>query len=72
MAVQVVPANPSRKRCVIVNDGDADAFLGRPGVTTSNGLMLPAGSWITDETSTDAWWVAPASAAANLRVREVV
>lgn len=71
-AASVLAANTSRKSCIIQNVGTVDVYLGKDNtVTTTNGLLLAAGQWITDETSTDAWWGITASGTADLRVCEV-
>lgn len=69
---QVLPVNIQRIAVTIQNVGSVDVYLGTDDtVSSSNGLLLKAGSYISDDSSIDAWWAVAASGTADLRIVEV-
>jgi hypothetical protein len=71
-AASVLAANSSRVVAIVQNVGSVDVYVGKDGtVTTSNGLLLSAGSTLVDDASTDAWYGITGSGTAALRIVEV-
>jgi len=70
-ALLLAAANSSRTTLLIQNVGTVDVYLGGSGVTALTGLLLSAGSWLTDDISNNAWYGITVAGTADLRVLEV-
>jgi len=70
-ATSIIAANTARKGLIITNNGTVPVYLGIAGVTTANGIPLPAGASLTDDVTTDAWYGIVASGTADVRVVEI-
>lgn len=73
VVAQCLAANKHRLSAVLVNaHASVVCYIGRDNtVTAANGIPLAAGASFTDNFSTDAWFVIPASSTTDLRVLEV-
>ena len=69
----LLAANASRISAVFQNVGTVDVYIlpGSGTASATNGLKLEAGKSFTDDNSTGAWKVAPASGTGDVRVIEV-
>jgi hypothetical protein len=71
-ATLVLAANTSRKTATIYNNGSVTVYLGKDAtVTTANGLPLPVGATLEDDSTTSAWYGITASGTGDLRIVEV-
>lgn len=71
-AMLLASANSSRLTLLIQNIGTVDVYLGLAGVATTTGILLKAGSALTDDISSSAWYAITASGTADLRILEAV
>ena len=72
VATLVIPANKHRLSCVIANaHATVAVYIGPAGVTIANGIPIAAGASFTDNFSTDAWYMIPASGTSDVRAVEV-
>lgn len=68
--VQILAANANRIDATFYNSGTADAFLGGPGLTPPGGILLPAVSQASDNSSLDLWLAYVNAGTANLTIEE--
>lgn len=55
-ATQILPSNPARRGCLVLNNGSSTMYLGMDAnVTTSNGFPIAAGSSLSNSGEHEDW-----------------
>jgi hypothetical protein len=69
---QVLAADKSRLKALLVNAGSSTIYLGHDNtVSSSNGIPLGASADYEDDVSVDAWWAVVGTGTGDLRVESV-